>query len=66
MEKQRSLINILLTNKEKILESGKYNKAEFGDLISELTDVERSRQGILEKIEEHGSINIPKLKKELL
>ncbi len=65
MEKRRSLVTILLTNKEKIIESGKYNKAEFGDLIRELTDVERSRQGILEKIEEHGSIDIPKLKKEL-
>ena len=65
MEKQSSLVNILLKNKEKILESGKYNKAEFGDLISELTEVERSRQGILKKIEEYGSIDIPKLKKEL-
>ena len=65
MEKQRSLVKILVSNKEKILKSGKYNKAEFGDLISELTDVERSRQGILEKIEEHGSIDISKLKNEL-
>ncbi len=65
MEKQSSLVNILLKNKETSLESGKYNKAEFGDLISELTEVERSRQGILKKIEEYGSIDIPKLKKEL-
>jgi len=65
MEKQRSLVKILVINKEKILESGKYNKAEFGDLISELTDVERSRQRILEKIEEHGSIDITRLKAEL-
>lgn len=65
MAKQTSLVKILLASKEKILDHGKYNIAEFEDFINELTDVESSRQRILEKIEEHGTIDIPRLKKEL-
>ena len=65
MAKQTSLVKILLANKEKILDHGMYNLAEFEDFVKELTDVESSRQRILDKIEEHGTIDIPRLKKEL-
>ncbi|GAH35379.1 unnamed protein product, partial [marine sediment metagenome] len=65
MAKQTSLVKILLANKEKILDHGMYNLTEFEDIINELTDVESSRQRILEKIEEHDTIDIPRLKKEL-
>ena len=65
MEKQRSSVKILITKENKILDSGKYNKAELIDLINDLTEAESSRQKILENIEEHGTIDIPRLKTEL-
>ncbi len=65
METKTPLIDILLKNKDTILKVGRYNRAEFESLVSSLAKAEKERQDILNKIKEHGSINILKLKKEL-
>jgi len=62
---QRSLVDILNNNKKKILEAGKYTEDELNKLIDDITNVGRIRHSILEKIEEHKGIDIPRLKSEL-
>ena len=65
MGNQISSADILNNNEKKILEAGKYTKDELNKLIDDLTNVERVRNSILEKIEEHKGIDIPRLKSEL-
>ena len=65
METQTALINLLIKNKEKILSAGKYNETEFSDLITSLFQAEGERNLILKKIEEIGTLNIERLRKEL-
>ncbi|MFW9771295.1 MAG: coenzyme F420 hydrogenase/dehydrogenase beta subunit N-terminal domain-containing protein, partial [Candidatus Thorarchaeota archaeon] len=65
MENNFPLIEILLNNKNKILEVGKYNEKEFKQLIDSVTAVETERQEVLNKIKELGSIDVPKLQSEL-
>lgn len=65
MEISSALIDILLNNKDKILEAGKYNEEEFMKLLDSVTKVERERLEVLNKIKELGSIDISILQKEL-
>jgi glutamate synthase (NADPH/NADH) small chain len=65
LESESPLVNILLDNKEKILEAEKYSNKEFEDLIQNLREAEQERYKVLKKIEEMGKIDIPKLKEEL-
>ncbi|MFX1297413.1 MAG: hypothetical protein ACFFD2_21475, partial [Promethearchaeota archaeon] len=65
MEVNSPLIEILLTNKSKILENGKFNESEFEQFINSLTKAERERYLILDKIKELGAINIQEIKNEL-
>ena len=53
LEKHRSLIDLLNNNTKKILEVGKYTKNELKTLIEDITNAERSRRAILDKVEEH-------------
>jgi len=65
MEINSPLIEILQTNKNKILENGKFNKIEFEQFINSLTKAERERYLILDKIKELGAINIQEIQNQL-
>ncbi|MFX0076805.1 MAG: Coenzyme F420 hydrogenase/dehydrogenase, beta subunit C-terminal domain, partial [Candidatus Hermodarchaeota archaeon] len=65
MSNQRSLIDILNKHEKKILEAGKYIKDDLNNLINDIVITENARRSILEKIEEHNSVDITKLKSEL-
>jgi len=65
MEVNSPLIEILLTNKNKILENGKFNEFEFEQFINSLTKAERERQLISDKIKELGAINVQRIQSEL-
>ena len=65
MEVNLPLIEILLNNKNKILENGKFNELEFEQFINSLTKAERERYLILDKIKELGAINIQEIQNEL-
>ncbi len=62
MEEISPLIKVLIDNKQKILDSKKYNEVEFDEFIYSLMQAENERQKVLKKIEELGSIDIQKLK----
>lgn len=65
MEDKSPLIEVLLENKEKILDSGKYKEEEFEKFIISLSQAENERKSILNKIKEYGKIDIEKLKENL-
>ncbi len=65
MGNQRSLVDILNSNKKKILDAGKYTQDNLSKLIADITEADKNRRLILEKIEDHKGIDIPKLKSEL-
>ncbi len=65
MEREYPLIRILLENKESILKTERYNEREFDNFIELLTEAEKERQRILEKIKEIGSIDHQRLKEDL-
>ena len=64
MEAQTPLVEVLLENKDKILENKKYNEAEFEDFINSLIEAENLRKDILIKIKNRGEFDINKLKEE--
>lgn len=65
MEKVSPLIEVLIDNKQKILDSMKYNEVEFEEFINSLMQAENEREKVLKKIRELGRIDIQKLKEEL-
>lgn len=65
MERRTALINLLNKNKEKIINAGKYDEKELDELIDSLFLAETERNLILKKIEELGTLDIEKLRKEL-
>ncbi len=65
MEKVSPLIEVLIDNKQKILDSKKYNEVEFEEFINSLMQAENEREKVLKKIKELGRIDIQKLKEEL-
>ena len=65
MESQPPIIKVFIDNEKKVLEAGKYNKAQFDWLIDSLEKAERTRIQILKLIKDQGQINVDKIKKEL-
>jgi glutamate synthase (NADPH/NADH) small chain len=65
MENNLPLVEVLLENESKILETNKYTKKEFNDFINSLANAEKQREIILNKIKETKQIEKEKLAKEL-
>lgn len=65
MEVKSLLVEVLVNNKEKILNSKKYNDAEFAKFIASLTEAEKLRQTILETIKEMGQVDVEALKQKI-
>ena len=65
MEVNSPLIEILLDNKTKIFEIGKYNEVEFQQLINALTKAEKERNLILDKVKEINKIDLKRIKSDL-
>ncbi len=65
MEKQTPLVKVLLENRGKIIQVGKYNEIEFDKFLKSIVIAEKERLIILEKIKQNGSINLEILKNEL-
>jgi glutamate synthase (NADPH/NADH) small chain len=65
MEIPTNLVQVLLNNKDKILESKKYNEKEFEMLIVSLRQAEALRAKILKKIKDQNKIDVEHLKKEI-
>ncbi|MBY8988163.1 MAG: Coenzyme F420 hydrogenase/dehydrogenase, beta subunit C-terminal domain, partial [Candidatus Lokiarchaeota archaeon] len=59
------MIDILNNNNKKIIEAGKYTEDELNKLVDDLTHTGHIKRSILEKIEEHKGIDIPRLVSEL-
>ena len=64
MESQTPLVRVLLENKEKIIQVGKYNEIEFDKFLKSIIIAEKERLSILERIKQKGSINLEILKNE--
>lgn len=64
MEIKTPLIEVLLENKNKIIESKKYSELEFSKFIKDLTEAEKQRQDILKSVEELGKVDLKKLKEK--
>ena len=65
MESEPPIVKVFIDNEKKVLEAGKYNKAQFDWLIDSLEKAERTRIQILKLIKDQGQINVDKIKKEL-
>jgi len=64
MQFRSNLIDILLSNKDKIIASKKYTESEFEVFIAALMQAEKLRYEILEKIKIDNEIDVEKLAKE--
>ncbi|MFW9949984.1 MAG: 4Fe-4S binding protein, partial [Candidatus Thorarchaeota archaeon] len=65
MQVSSPLISLLDSNKEKILEVGKYKSSEYEELIDSLSKAEEKRYLILNQIKQSGYINIDEIKQEV-